>query len=70
MSRRRRGSPVVSAGLMALVVLSAAACGDEATAPPTASPNRRPTPTSTIPPQELATGDTLTLDASAYFTDP
>ena len=55
---------------MALVVLSAAACGDEATAPPTASPNRRPTPTSTIPPQELATGDTLTLDASAYFTDP
>ncbi|MDE2661640.1 MAG: M66 family metalloprotease [Gemmatimonadota bacterium] len=55
---------------MALVVLSAAACRDEATAPPTASPNRRPTPTSTIPPQELAAGDTLTLDASAYFTDP
>lgn len=58
------------AGLLALVVLSAAACGDEATAPPTASPNRRPTPTSTIPPQELAAGDTLTVDAAAYFTDP
>jgi len=58
------------AGLLALVVLSAAACGEESTAPPTASPNRRPTPTSTIPPQELAVGDTLTLDAAAYFTDP
>lgn len=58
------------AGLPALVILSAAACGDEATAPPTATPNRRPTPTSTIPPQELAAGDTLTVDAGAYFTDP
>ncbi|MDE2878084.1 hypothetical protein [Candidatus Palauibacter soopunensis] len=58
------------AGLLALVVLSAAGCGEESTAPPTASPNRRPTPTSTIPPQELAAGDTLTLDAAAYFTDP
>ena len=70
MSRRRGGAPGVPAGLLALVILSAGACGDEATAPPTASPNRRPTPTSTIPPQELAAGDTLTLDASAYFTDP
>lgn len=58
------------AGLLALVVLSGAGCGGESTAPPTASPNRRPTPTSTIPPQELAVGDTLTLDAAAYFTDP
>jgi len=58
------------AGLMALVILSAAACGDETTAPPTTSPNRRPTPTSTIPAQELAAGDTLTVDAAAYFTDP
>ena len=69
--RRRGGAPVVSVGVLALVILSAAACGDEATAPPTsASPNRRPTPTSTIPPQELAAGDTLTVDAGAYFTDP
>ncbi|MYG20641.1 MAG: hypothetical protein F4208_14040, partial [Gemmatimonadales bacterium] len=52
------------------MILAAAACGDEATAPPTATPNRRPTPTSTIPPQELAAGDTLTVDAGAYFTDP
>ncbi|MYC19244.1 MAG: hypothetical protein F4X67_11660 [Gemmatimonadales bacterium] len=58
------------AGLLALVVLSLAACGGDSTAPPTATPNRRPTPTSTIPPQELAAGDTLRLDASAYFTDP
>ncbi len=70
MSRRGRDSPVVCAGLLGLFVLSAAACGDEATAPSTASPNRRPTPTSTIPPQELAAGDTLTVDAAAYFTDP
>lgn len=52
------------------MILTATACGDEATAPPTATPNRRPTPTSTIPPQELAAGDTLTVDAGAYFTDP
>ncbi len=70
MSRSRRGTPVVSACVLALVILTAAACGDEATAPPTATPNRRPTPTSTIPPQELAAGDTLTVDAGAYFTDP
>ena len=71
LSRPRRASPVVSAGLLAFAILSAAACGDEATAPPTtATPNRRPTPTSTIPPQELAAGDTLTVDAGAYFTDP
>ncbi len=70
MSRRGRGSPTAPAGLLALVIVAAAACGDEATAPSTASPNRRPTPTSTIPPQELAAGDTLTVDASAYFTDP
>ena len=67
--RPRRASPVVSACVLALVILTAA-CGDEATAPPTATPNRRPTPTSTIPPQELAAGDTLTVDAGAYFTDP
>ncbi len=70
LSRPRGGSTVVSAGVLALVILSAAGCGDEATAPPTATPNRRPTPTSTIPPQELAAGDTLTVDAGAYFTDP
>jgi len=70
LSGQGRNAPVVSAGLVALVVLAAAACGDEATAPPTASPNQRPTPTSTIPPQELAAGDTLTVDAAAYFTDP
>ena len=70
MSRPRGTSPLVSAGLLALTIVSAAACGDEATAPPTATPNRRPTPTSTIPPQELAAGDTLTVDAGAYFTDP
>lgn len=70
LSRRGRGSPAGGAGLLALLIFSAGACGDEATAPPTASPNRRPTPTSTIPPQVLAAGDTLTVDASAYFTDP
>ncbi|WP_420614627.1 hypothetical protein [Candidatus Palauibacter sp.] len=70
MRRPGRASPVVSACVLALVILSAAACGDEATAPPTATPNRRPTPTSTIPPQELTAGDTLTVDAGAYFTDP
>lgn len=69
-SRPRGGSTAVSAGVLALAILTAAACGDEATAPPTATPNRRPTPTSTIPPQELAAGDTLTVDAGAYFTDP
>lgn len=69
-SRPRKDSPVVSAGVLALVIITAAACGDEATAPPTATPNRRPTPTSTIPPQELAAGDTLTVDAASYFTDP
>lgn len=64
-------SPAAPTGLMALVILGlgASACGDETTAPPV-SPNQRPTPTSTIPPQELAAGDTLTLDAAAYFTDP
>ncbi|WP_419860693.1 M66 family metalloprotease [Candidatus Palauibacter sp.] len=71
LTRPRGASPVSPSGLLALVVLSAAACGDEATAPPTtATPNRRPTPTSTIPPQELAAGDTLTVDAGAYFMDP
>ncbi|MCY3698711.1 MAG: hypothetical protein OXH46_03590 [Gemmatimonadetes bacterium] len=71
MSRQRGTPPAVSAGLLAVVILSGAGCGGgDSTAPPTASPNRRPTPTSTIPPQELAAGDTLTLDASAYFTDP
>ena len=69
-SRRGKASPIVSAGVLALAILSAAACGDEATAPPTATPNRRPAPTSTIPPQELAAGDTLTVDAASYFTDP
>ncbi|MCY3600479.1 MAG: hypothetical protein OXN85_11000 [Gemmatimonadetes bacterium] len=70
MSRGGRGSPAAPAGLLALVILSTAGCGGDSTAPPTASPNRRPTPTSTIPPQELAAGDTLTVDAAAYFTDP
>jgi hypothetical protein len=70
-SQPRRASLVLSAGVLALAVFSAWACGDETTAPPTtATPNRRPTPTSTIPPQELAAGDTLTVDAGAYFTDP
>ncbi|WP_420448725.1 M66 family metalloprotease [Candidatus Palauibacter sp.] len=60
----------VGPGLLALVLALGLACGDEPTAPPPATPNQRPVPTNTIPAQELAAGDTLTVEASAYFTDP
>ena len=33
-------------------------------------PNRPPEPLGTIPAQSIATGETVTLDASTYFTDP
>ena len=33
-------------------------------------PNRPPEPLGTIPTQSIATGETVSLDASAYFTDP
>ena len=53
-----------------LGVFLAAACGGESTAPPPSTPNQRPVGTNTIPAQELRVGDTLTVDASSYFTDP
>ncbi|WP_419166844.1 hypothetical protein [Candidatus Palauibacter sp.] len=66
----RRHSPAVAAALLVLAVSLATACGDEATAPPPEAPNQRPVPTNEIPAQELAVGETLTVDAAAYFSDP
>ena len=57
------------------IVLAAcltAACGGESTAPPTtpSTPNQRPVPTGLIPAQELEVGETFTVDAASYFSDP
>ena len=65
-----RDPSAVRLGLLAIVLAVGLACGDEPTAPPPATPNQRPVPTSTIPAQEIAAGETLTVNASAYFTDP
>lgn len=56
---------------LALAVCLLTACGGESTAPPTTSgPNQRPVPTGLIPAQELEVGETFTVDAASYFTDP
>ena len=65
-----RHSPALPALLLVLVISWAAACGEDMAAPPPSSPNQRPVATSTIPAQELAAGDTLTVEASSYFSDP
>ena len=69
MQMKRTDSSVVCLGLLAIAASWAVACGDEPTAPPS-SPNQRPVATSIIPAQELAAGDTLTVEAASYFTDP
>lgn len=66
----RRNPTAVAACLLVLATSLATACGDEATAPPPATPNQRPVPTNLIPAQELEVGETLTVDATAYFSDP
>ncbi|WP_419949432.1 M66 family metalloprotease [Candidatus Palauibacter sp.] len=58
------------AAALLLVAAPGLGCGDEATAPPPEARNRRPVPTNLIPAQELAVGETLTVDAATYFSDP
>ena len=66
----RRHSPALAACLLVLAISLATACGDETTAPPPEAPNQRPVPTNLIPAQEIAVGETVTVDAAAYFSDP
>ena len=53
--------------MVVLAVASAAACGDGSTEPPLTRP---PMVIGTAPDVELAAGEAVMLDASAYFTDP
>ena len=56
---------------MALIVLSAAACGDGGTGPaPVPAPNRAPLASGSISPQTVAVGETVTVNVASYFTDP
>ena len=69
--RRRRSSFSVAA----LVGLLALACGDSTTdpappPPPPPPPNRAPAQSGSIPAQTVHVGETVTVNASSYFTDP
>ena len=57
------------ASMFAVVTPILTGCGEEATAPPPEARNQRPVPTNLIPAQELAVGETLTVDAATYFSD-
>ena len=60
--------PHSACGFAVLVVAWAAACGDGATRPD--SPNREPQAVGTIAERTVAIGETVSVDVSAYFSDP
>ena len=66
----RKRSTAAAACLPVLAISLATACGDETTAPPPDTPNQRPVATNLIPAQELAVGETVTVDAGEHFSDP
>ena len=66
-SARHRGLVLAIA---ALVSLWATACGDGATEPPPAPPNRAPVPSGTIPAENVVAGETVDVNVAGYFTDP
>lgn len=76
--RERRGDdrlrhslrPRIFRGVIAaLAVAGNLTCGDGTTEPPV-EPNRTPEPVGTIPPQEVAHGDSASVNLSGYFRDP
>lgn len=62
--------PGIVCGLVAALAVAAnLTCGDGTTEPP-AEPNRSPEPVGRIPPQEVAHGDSASVNLSGYFSDP
>ena len=63
---------MVAALMACLVAVLAVACEGDFAAPssPTLPPNRTPLPLGTIPASEVAVGESISLDAARYFSDP
>ena len=64
--------PTVAALTACLVAVLAVACEGDPAAPssPTPPPNRTPLPVGAIPPSQVGVGESIGLDAAAYFSDP
>ncbi|WP_420448608.1 hypothetical protein [Candidatus Palauibacter sp.] len=56
--------------IIALLIVSAVACGDDAAPVPMVPEARAPQSIGTIPNQVVMVGRTITLDVSPYFSDP
>ena len=69
--RRQHALPlwIVRGVVVALAATLQLTCGNGTTEPPV-EPNRGPAPVGTIPPQELAHGDSASVNLSGYFSDP
>ena len=69
--RATPAKPFARASYAVFLAAWIAACGDSAPTPPEPRPaNRAPVTVGTIPPLELVSGDTVTLNVAQYFNDP
>ena len=69
MAYRKPSSIRASVALVA-VAWVAATCGGDGATGPQPDPNRSPVTVGTIPAQEVSAGQPVTVDVSAYFSDP
>lgn len=69
--RREPAVPASACGRLALAaaLLALSACGDGTTLPPV-EPNQPPQPVGAIPLQQVAFGDSITVNVAGYFRDP